>query len=319
MNYFESIVGQAKAIDFLKKTINNKNSSHAYLFTGIPGIGKMLTAKAYAYTIISSSDYNANIYFTEGMHPDILIIEKNENKTVITKEQITKNLEPWLAIKPYRAKNKVAIIRDSHLLSLEAANALLKTLEEPPSYAIIILVADDNNLLETIISRCQNIRFLPIPENEILELLLRNQIKKDKAQIIARLSQGSVANAYSFAEGENYENILLNIDKIFREYMSKQHIAIFKVAEIIQKDVILYSSLMETILRDICLYQQTKKQEVVLIDKSFELLESLPNIDLDKITRVIENINHIKKYNRNNINPLLMSVKISYEIFDVFK
>jgi len=98
-------------------------------------------------------------------------IERLEKKTQISIEQINREMEPWLAMKPFRAAHRVIIINEAHLLSLPAANALLKTLEEPPPYAVIILVADEMMLLETIVSRCQRLRFGLLSEKTLGDFL----------------------------------------------------------------------------------------------------------------------------------------------------
>ena len=112
MNYFTEIVGQERAINLLTKSMDNDNISHAYLFSGPAGVGKMQVAMAFAYSLIHLQDKQAAIYFSENLHPDLLIIEKLENRSLISKEQITQVLEPWFALKPYRAQRRVAIIRD---------------------------------------------------------------------------------------------------------------------------------------------------------------------------------------------------------------
>ncbi|WP_054695248.1 hypothetical protein [Syntrophomonas palmitatica] len=160
----------------------------------------MLTARALAYTLIASADRQAEIFFRENIHPDLMVIEKIEGKTTILKEQISREMQPWLEMKPSRSHNKVAIIRDAHLMRPEAANALLKTLEEPPLYAIIILVTDENNLLETIVSRCQLLTFKSLKEADIQELLISQGINSRLAEQAARLSQGSPAYALQFVQ-----------------------------------------------------------------------------------------------------------------------
>jgi DNA polymerase-3 subunit delta' len=152
MDYFAGLVGQEKTIKFLQRIISNRDINHAYLFWGAAGIGKMQAARAFAHALISQEDYQAHIYLKEGIHPDLNIIEIIEGKTRISREQIVKELEPWLAKKPYQAQHRVVLIRDAHLMTPEASNALLKTLEEPPAHSLIILVADDQNILATIIS-----------------------------------------------------------------------------------------------------------------------------------------------------------------------
>ena len=127
-----------------------------------------------------------------------------ENRTRISKEQISKEMIPWLAMKPYRAKHRLVLIHDSHLLSLEAANALLKTLEEPAEYAVLILLNDTSEMLETIVSRCQLLRFYPLESQVIEKILIDEGVEAQQASRAARLSQGSLGQAWLFSQEENW-------------------------------------------------------------------------------------------------------------------
>ncbi|QGU00582.1 hypothetical protein SYNTR_1988 [Candidatus Syntrophocurvum alkaliphilum] len=318
MEYFKNIIGQDKTINKLKKIIDSDNISHAYLFIGKSGIGKMLTARAFSNIIINKDDKSAQIYLKDNIHPDLLIIEKKDNKTVVTKEQITQELESWIAVKPYRAKRKIAIIRDSHLMSLEASNALLKTLEEPPPYASIILIADENNLLETIISRCQAIRFNSVTEDKIEAYLTNKLNNKENAPIIACLSQGSLANAIMLAEENKFEKLIQDTEEIIKALSKGQNIAIFEAAEKIEADIPLIASCIETILRDIYIYKKTQDEQIVLIKNSIKIAKQVPNLTLESMSKAINNINKLKRKTRNNINPMLIGINISYELFDAF-
>lgn len=319
MDYFSAIVGQNKAIEQLKKSLQRNSVSHAYLFLGPSGIGKMLTAEAFARSVIQAGDPDADLYFKENLHPDLLTISRVENKTVIGKEQITKEMEPWLGLKPYRATRRVVIIRDSHLMSQEAANALLKTLEEPPEYALIILVADDGNLLETIVSRCQLLRFFALTEQEIEQYLLDRGIDPVKAGDAARLGQGSIALARRFVEEEALTEIWDIAGSIVEKLAGGEKVEIFNTAEQMERDPDLICSMLVTILRDINIFKMTSREDLLTLPGSRHAAQMIREDQALRLMKAIERIMALRNYYRTNVNSLLINMNISYELWKAFQ
>lgn len=319
MDYFAGIIGQERAIDLLKKSMDNANISHAYLFSGPAGVGKMQVALAFAHSLINLQDKQARVYFNENIHPDLLVIEKLENRSLISKEQITQELEPWLALKPYRSQHRVAIVRDAHLMSLEAANALLKTLEEPPGYALIILISDDDNLLETIVSRCQVVRFFPLAEKDIAEYLLNQGFEGEKASWAAQLGQGSISRALHFAQEDGLEQIWDTVVAIITDLARGRKSAIFELSEKIQKAPDLSIKLMETILRDTLVAGKSRQQGILLAPEIPELQKLLQGKDQGKIMQALVEIDKLKAYYRRNINSVLINTSIGYQLWEALQ
>lgn len=319
MDYFSAIVGQNRAIEQLKKSVKHNSVSHAYLFLGPAGIGKMLTAEALARTVIQTGDPDAGLYFKENLHPDLLIINRLENKTLIGKEQITKEMEPWLGLKPYRAARRVVIIRDSQSMSQEAANALLKTLEEPPDYALIILVADDSNLLETIMSRCQLLRFFPLLDHEIENYLLSRGIEPEKAKNASCLGQGSISLAGRFVEEEALQEIWSIAGTIIEQMAGGRRVEIFNAAEQMEHNPDLICNMLVTILRDINIFKETGREELLTLSGSRRIAELIQEARTLQLMEAIERIMFLKTYYRTNVNSLLINMNISYELWKAFK
>ncbi|OGF00652.1 MAG: hypothetical protein A3I07_01385 [Candidatus Doudnabacteria bacterium RIFCSPLOWO2_02_FULL_42_9] len=157
---FESISGHKRQLELLEKALRNGKLAHAYVFAGPEGVGKKTVAKKLALELIEASSFSdlpklSPDYF----HPDLLEINGAEGIKI---EQI-RELAYKLSLKPYQAKHKVALIDHADQMTTEAANALLKVLEEPKSYAFLFLITSNpNKLPKTILSRCQKITFGPI-------------------------------------------------------------------------------------------------------------------------------------------------------------
>lgn len=312
MHFLSSVKGQDKALNQLKKAMTG-NLSHAYLFVGPEGVGKMFTAKMWAYSLLAQFDEEGIIYLREGIHPDLLVIEKEENKALIGKERIVKDLEPWLALKPYRSKYRIAIIRDAHLLSMEAANALLKTLEEPPFYAVIILVADENSLLETIISRCQVIRFSPLNVETVKQILVEQGVEADLAGEAAGLGQGSISYALNFVKEELSENWSI-ARQIIVSLATDRDFSVYEAAEKMEENPQLITRMLETILRDILIYARTEEEGFLTVKENKNIATMLKRLNQDKLRQAIDKIGVLKGYYRRNVNSLIININICYAI-----
>lgn len=217
---FERIIGNDKVKQFLNNAINENHILHSYLFSGIEGIGKKLFAIEFAKKIlcIEQNDEQENclscLKFKSSNHPDSMILEPENN--VIKIEQI-RNMQEKISEKPIVSKKKVYIIVDSDCMTKEAQNCLLKTLEEPPEYATIILTtANESKLLNTIKSRCIKVKFNGLLENEINQYLEQNEIVVNEENYI-KISQGSIGKLLDIKEDEDVYNqvniVLENIDK----------------------------------------------------------------------------------------------------------
>ncbi|MCX5779657.1 MAG: AAA family ATPase [Firmicutes bacterium] len=319
MDYFAEIIGQDRALAPLRQALDSGKISHAYLLAGPVGVGKLSTAQELARAIILSSDPPGEAYWREAAHPDFMYIEKMEKKTLIGIEQINKDMEPWLALKPYRAARRVVIINEAHLLSLPAANALLKTLEEPPGHAVIILVADEQNLLETIVSRCQMIRFSPVGEASILDILLQRGVEPERASRLARLGQGSIAAAIRWTEEEGLEQLREEASALVQGLARGGEIEVFKCAEGIEKNPALLTGLLTATLRDIYIFQATGAQELLVLEENLALYQRFPRLDPGRVKSALEKINELSRQFRGPVSPLLLSINISYRLQDGLK
>ncbi|MBW2000643.1 MAG: DNA polymerase III subunit delta', partial [Deltaproteobacteria bacterium] len=205
---FSQILGQEKAIGFLRRVRRLDRIPHAYLFVGIPGIGKRTTARSFARFINCLAPENEDAcgacipcrQFVGGNFPDLHEIEP-EGQTIKI-EQI-RELNRVFGYKPLSGRYRVTIIQHAEKLTEEAANAFLKNLEEPPERNIIILgVTEPLDLLPTIVSRCQQVSFRPIPSEMIAKWLVENKgLDEEQAIVLGRVSEGSLGRAVEMAEG----------------------------------------------------------------------------------------------------------------------
>ena len=231
---FEKIVGNDKVKTFLNKQIEDEHILHSYLFVGIEGIGKRLFAKEFARKLLCLNQENTEdclscMKWNSNNHPDYL--EINPENDVIKIEQI-RNMQEKISEKPITSQRKVYIIVDSDLMTDQAQNCLLKTLEEPPEYATIILIAtNESKLLNTIKSRCIKVVFEGIKE-ELIENKVREILNIEPLKEFIKKSEGSIGKALDLHEQrEIYEKVSGLLNNIEQDL-----ITIFDKAEILYKE-----------------------------------------------------------------------------------
>jgi len=222
---FTEIIGQDRALRILNSFISSGHIPHCMLFHGNEGVGKHKTALEFAKFMNCANTKNSNPCdecrscnkAMGSVHPDIkevgFFYQSQIKKEPVEKQQSLKidtirAIEKDLRLKPMEGKNKIAIIDPANELTEEAAHALLKILEEPPSGTYIILIApDETSLLPTIRSRCQKIFFNPISANQITAYLIKMlEIKNDKASSIAARAGGSISKAIEAANDVGEED-----------------------------------------------------------------------------------------------------------------
>ena len=226
---FAQILGQENAIAVLQNAIRHHRIPHAYLFAGDEGVGKKLTAVMFAKALNcrecedDSCDRCVSCHKIDaGNHPDVRIIAPEGQFIKI--DQI-RTLQKDVGYKPYEGKRKVYILDHAETLRPEAANALLKTLEEPSADSLIILVtANVYALLPTVISRCQLVRFISFGVQKLTALLVQeHHLPPEQAHLIASLSEGSPGRAYAMdttetlAKREFVEQLLKTLSSGLRD------------------------------------------------------------------------------------------------------
>ena len=211
-------IGQPKAIALFEHSLGAANLAHAYLLVGPSHIGKTTLALDLARAVNCQSnkppcgECQSCQRITDGKHADVTIISLNPNrgKGAKLRAEISiddiRDLQRSASLPPYEGKYKVFIIDGAESLSIEAANCLLKTLEEPTSSVIIIpLVSEELRLLPTVASRCQRIELKPVPADEVEEALAKVYgLDDDKAKLLARLSQGCIGWAVIASSDDSY-------------------------------------------------------------------------------------------------------------------
>lgn len=266
---FESIINQRAPLEILTTFIRKGNIPHALLFYGINGVGKRAAAKLFSMALNCRGNHSGSqpsekscgvcrscCKIESGNHPDVIRIKPSG--AFIRIAQIRELLET-LSLKPYEATIRVVVISDAHAMNPEAANALLKMLEEPPDQTIFILTTEQlADLLPTVVSRCQQIRFRPV-SLENLKRLLRKEysLTTDVAHIIAAMANGSQTKAAQMIQGnwmEKRDWLIGEMESLTSKSMNRLMLFAEKLSN--DKAVLMNSlDIMMSWLRDVLIYQ----------------------------------------------------------------
>ncbi|MFB0507571.1 MAG: DNA polymerase III subunit delta' [Thermodesulfobacteriota bacterium] len=293
---FKEIIGHDRQIEHLRNAMRNGRLAHAYLFLGKEGIGKKVVALnlAKALNCLRGDEEPCDecrpcLKVNHLHHPDVLLVEPHGQWIRI--DQI-RDLQRELSHRPYEGKRRVCILTDADRMRQEAANALLRILEEPPLHTVLILLAANGDfILPTITSRCQRITFNPLPPERIAEVLRsRLGLKREEAHILASLADGSLGKALQtdldFVRRTRREIIERIID--LPSYGAEQ---ILGLAEEMtnNNDLPMLLTMIHTWYRDLLSYKERgSRAQLINIDLSLEINEAAPGTDIPSLIRRME-------------------------------
>ena len=233
---FDKIIGNEKIKLQLKQAVDMNKTSHSYLFLGISGIGKKMIAKEFAKMILCENEYKycnhckSCIEFDSNNNPDFQFIQPDGLSLKI--DQI-RQIQKKILEAPIISKNKVYIIDDADLMTTEAQNCLLKTLEEPPEFVTIILIGSkESSFLNTIKSRCTIIKFQAIDNEQIKKYLNENHELNNISEEMLDIFGGSIGKAEIL---KNKEELFSTIIQIIEKIKGLDLPYVLKKADIIYK------------------------------------------------------------------------------------
>ena len=314
---WQSLIGHAATIDYLKKNIAEEKFPHAVIFSGAEGIGKRLAAEICAAALLCENPRDGSPcgvcescrLVAARSHPDFYVVEAEETKNTrnIKIGQI-RDMQAEVSLRPINSVRRVVIIDGAELMNKAAANCLLKTVEEPPSQTIfILLTANRTSLLMTIRSRCMTVHFDKLTPKQIQDELINRGVEVQEAQRLSVIASGSFGRALSLKDSggaELREAALNTIEKLFRAELTNEDI--FKhgaeVADWSRDKFADFLTHVQKILRDICFAE-------VLEPHNPDLSPHLSNIKIPerKILLMIETGAKYHRRLKSNANLRLLA------------
>ena len=320
MRGFAGVYGNELIKEQLKGSVRDGRIQHAYMLTGERGSGKKTMTEAFLLELFCKDRDEATgepclkcpecKKIISGNHPDIIYVAHEKEKT-ISVDDIREQIADTVDIRPYSAKYKVYVIPESEKLSVQAQNALLKTLEEPPEYVIIILLAsDDKQLLDTIRSRVVIEKMKPLTDSTIRGYMQRElKAEGEKLDICVAFARGNLGRAVELYESEVFSDWYQRLMKITRsiKQMSStdMRIEIAKLRETCP-DLMDALNLLELWYRDLMMYMVTKDMNGLVFCTEAKTLMSMASLSsYDGVWEIMNRIQVCRERLMANVNPEL--------------
>ena len=327
MSNFADIYGHKKVKEHLQSAIELSKVSHAYIFDGGLGSGKKTLATLFAKTLQCENgrtepcnECHSCIQTDSGNQPDIIWIT-HEKPASIGVDDIREKLIGDIQIKPYSSRYKIYIIDEAEKLTVQAQNALLKTIEEPPAYGIIILLTTNADIfLQTILSRCVKLEFKPIADDIVGQYLKDHYDVTDyEAKFAIAFAQGNIGRAITIITSKEFVQLkeeVMHVIKYAKEMSAAEIMAEVKNIAHYKLTIDDYLDLMAMWYRDVLLFKSTKDTNLLIFKEDISLISyQAEKCSYEGLEDILNSIDKVKLRLKANVNfdlvieLLIMAIK----------
>ena len=314
MGSFKDVVGHKDILKYISSAVENNRVSHAYILNGERGSGKKMLANLFAMTLLCETGDNEPCgkchsckQAESGNHPDIIRVT-HEKPNSISVDDIRTQVNNTVDIKPYQGPYKVYIIPQADMMTPQAQNAILKTIEEPPSYAVFLLLTENaETLLPTINSRCVMLKLRNIKDTLIKKYLMENlEIPDYKADMCTAFAQGNMGRAIMLANSDHFNEIreeAVQLLKHISEMELNEIVAAVKNISVYKLEFTDYLDIIMIWYRDVLLYKATKEiDKVVFKDQLQSIKEQARKSSYEGIELILESLEKAKARLKANVN-----------------
>ena len=314
MGSFKDVVGHKDILKYISSAVENNRVSHAYILNGERGSGKKMLANLFAMTLLCETGDNEPCgkchsckQAESGNHPDIIRVT-HEKPNSISVDDIRTQVNNTVDIKPYQGPYKVYIIPQADMMTPQAQNAILKTIEEPPSYAVFLLLTENaETLLPTINSRCVMLKLRNIKDTLIKKYLMENlEIPDYKADMCTAFAQGNMGRAIMLANSDHFNEIreeAVQLLKHISEMELNEIVAAVKNISVYKLVITDYVDIILIWYRDVLLYKATKEiDKVVFKDQLQSIKEQARKSSYEGIELILESLEKAKARLKANVN-----------------
>lgn len=315
---FEKVVGHEKVITHLNNSIQSGRVAHCYLFVGEDGIGKRMVATEFAKKLLCETPDGpsarpcgtcpACVAVDRGSHPDLKYI-RHEKPATIGVDDVREQLNGDIVIRPYRADRKIYIIDEAELLNVQAQNAILKTIEEPPSYAVILLLSNNRDVfLETIRSRSVLVEFQPLRREDVAKYVEAHFPPTAERNFALDHCRGNIGRALHLMEDENAREFVTAVHGILEKLPKLSVVERMKALEELSQDREDVKEVLELFLawyRDVAVYKATgDAKQVQAGDRNIPKIEQAAQAySFAALGRIFEKVRETKELLLANVNP----------------
>lgn len=311
---FQDIIGQDEVKQHFQKAIAARRISHAYILSGEAGMGKKSLARAFALTLLCERggslpcmECHACRQVAAGTHPDVIRVTHEKPRTIGV-DDVREQLNDTVMIRPYSGDYKIYIVDEAEKMTVQAQNALLKTIEEPPSYAVIfLLTVNSEGFLPTILSRCVQMKLKPLRDQVVQEYLAdRLDTPETDAKLYAAFARGNLGKAIKLAGSEDfrylYDEMVYVLKNIKTMHLSEiiDRLRRWKDQEL---DVGECLDFMQTWYRDALMFKVTKDADLLVFREEITALSELSRTTgYDGFEKILEAIDKARIRLEANVN-----------------
>lgn len=314
MPKFSDIYGQPNIVEHFRKAIETKNISHAYIIHGERSSGKEFIAKVFAQALQCEcpgvepcGECHSCKQAMSKNHPDIIRI-LHEKPASVGVEDIRAGINNTILIKPYSSDYKVYIINEAEKMTVQAQNALLKTLEEPPAYAVILLLTSNLEvMLPTILSRCVVLHMKPVPDEMVKDYLMKElHIPDYKADVCTAFARGNLGKAKALAVSEEFDNIkteAVSLLKYIHDMEITDIISAIRKVKDYNIDINDYLGILSVWYRDVLLFKATHDANHLIFKDEIQYIKKVADKSAyEGIEIIIDALEKAKARLRSNVN-----------------
>ena len=314
---FSDIIGHEGVVLHLQNAIQSDKVSHAYLFSGEAGSGKKTISRTFAAALQCEKGGTEPCMVCDSCkkaigdsHPDIIFV-KHEKPGSISVDDVRSQVVYDAAIKPYYSRYKIYIIPDAELLTVQAQNALLKTIEEPPEYVVIMLLTKNADMmLPTILSRCVRLDLKVVDDATIKKYLMEHLHVPDyQAEIDASFAHGSIGRAEEAAGSQEFADVTENALRLLKNSGQMQ---VFEMTEEIKKlasskeKLEDYMDVFQFWFRDVLLFKAARDADkLVFKQEIYDIRQQARERSYENLENILEEIEKTKVRLRANVNQEL--------------
>lgn len=312
---FSEISGQEKVVGHFLNAIKMNKISHAYIINGEKGMGKKMMAKAFAMTVQCEKgrfepcmECHSCRQFISGNHPDIKWVT-HEKPATISVEDIRIQVNNDIMIRPYEYKRKIYIIDEAEKMNAASQNALLKTIEEPPEYVVLLLLTSNKEmLLQTILSRCVVLNLRPVKQEIIVDYLRKKEKIVDyRAKEAAAFSEGNIGRAKEMCASDDFftfkEDALRMVKNAAGMTAADIGENVKNIAKQYKEIIGNYFNLLELWYRDVLIYKVSHNEKELLFQREEKnIREQALKLGYDKIEQILDYIQKVRIQIKSNVN-----------------
>ena len=311
---FNNIIGHEEIIGHLKNAIESGKISHSYIFTGEPGSGKKLLAGTFASTLQCEAGGTEPCQKCDSCkkamgknHPDIIMVS-HEKPGTITIDEIRDQVINDIDIRPYYSPYKIYIIADADIMTPHAQNALLKTIEEPPEYAVILLLTNNiGGLLPTIQSRCVRLDLKVVDDGLVKKYLMEHLHVPDyQAEIDASFAQGSIGRAKEAATSQEFAEMTQNALRILKYANTMEVYELSDAIKSLSEDkqnINDYLDIFQFWFRDVLMFKATQEIDNLVFKQEINFIrEQAKQRSYENLENILDSIQKTKVRLKANVN-----------------